>query len=45
MKNYIQADLCIETITYRVFQLPVSIKGFPGGSDGKEFACNKETWV
>ena len=19
--------------------------GFPGGSDGKEFACNGETWV
>ena len=45
MKNYIQAGLCIETITYRVFQQPVSIKGFPGGSDGKEFACNKETCI
>ena len=20
-------------------------KGFPGGSDGKESACNEETWV
>ena len=45
MKNCIQAGLCIETITYRVFQLPLSIKGFPGGSDGKASACNKETWA
>jgi len=21
------------------------IQGFPGGSEGKEFACNAETWV
>ena len=39
-------DSWVRNITWRRDRLPVpGFMDFPGGSDGKESACNVETWV